>query len=213
MDDVESGPATDGEALEGASAVVVSPLRPIEILAAQYTVTHALHGAFYADLPALPLHSLAEHPLMSDSPKVSTPFDQGTPPALALDHGTTKLTFVYEFGGYLANYDAQGNPAYRYQLRDASGADTIVGPVIDVPAFNAYCDANGIPREPSIQAPPVPVVLSSTDAAAVQAHPAVAATPASPATHAVVPVEQVSFWQKLEAKVRELGHDVEAWVK
>jgi len=50
VDSLEPGQATDGEALEGASAVIVSPLRPVEILAAQYTVTHALHGSYYAPL-------------------------------------------------------------------------------------------------------------------------------------------------------------------
>ena len=50
MDDVQPGQAADHEALKGASAVIVSPLRPVEILAAQYTVTHALHGSYYAPL-------------------------------------------------------------------------------------------------------------------------------------------------------------------
>lgn len=151
---------------------------------------------------------------MSDTPfvPVSNVFDAlGVQPTFVLEGGDTFLVYKLGYGGKIATGNADGSgQVWRANLRDASGKIAGISGALDPAAWNAYVAANGIDAAEQMGDLPKPIKLSADDAAAVAggtAHPATVAASPAEVTHVVV---EASAWQKVKAKLADLGHDVEA---
>jgi hypothetical protein len=179
---------------------VASSLTPADFLAAQVRAIHALHGAYYDDVSLLPPRNPHLRVLMPTP--INTPFDTAPAPTITMVNGATQFTYTFEFGGYCASPEG-----WRAFYRDIAGQDTIVGRLLDVPAWQAYLQANGAPAEPMLNSAPPVAKLTPDDAAVVGAPVVVVAKPAEAPTHKVVPL---STWAKIEQFLANAGHSVES---
>jgi len=144
---------------------------------------------------------------------VASVFDAlGVQPTYVLENGDTFLVYKLGYGGKIATGNADGSgQVWRANLRDASGKIVGISGALDTAAFNAYVAANAptIPASEAMGDLPKPIKLSADDAAAVAggtAHPATVAASPAEVTHVVV---EASAWQKVKAKLADLGHDIE----
>ena len=224
MDSLEPGQATDGETLEGASAVIVSPLRPVEILAAQYTVTHALHGSYYAPLSpfsdrsmmtnrydGVPLQFSVRNPKLAEqvyaSPDNGVTWEamRGSEQAGERESMAPLIPVPLVDGTDFEPHFEQWHPGFVFLETDPAllaAAIAAPGTVIAAPARGS----DSLKITPLSDAPDAPVTVGQPAATPAPAEPAqpVALTPQA---HA----ETKSWLSRLESRAGALGHaaDVE----